>query len=169
MRRARTGRSEATVLIDYAAPRFLTPAYALLAIPVADGLAWLLTGVRTGLRRVTRAFVVVGLALQLMSHHGALQHEVAVTVRHHSSYGRAAADLRRLGVNPPCQIQGVLQHSIAFSIGCAEPPSWVGAGPAVHVAVIAHAGISPPGYALGWHRYRLSSTRLVAYARDTQH
>ena len=28
-------------MINYAAPRFLLPAYALLAVPVADGLAWL--------------------------------------------------------------------------------------------------------------------------------
>ena len=33
-------------MINYAAPRFLLPAYALLAIPVADGLAFILTGVR---------------------------------------------------------------------------------------------------------------------------
>ena len=31
-------------MIDYAAPRFLLPAYALLAIPAADGLAFLVTG-----------------------------------------------------------------------------------------------------------------------------
>ncbi len=31
-------------MINYAAPRFLLPAYALLAMPVADGLAWVLTG-----------------------------------------------------------------------------------------------------------------------------
>ena len=31
-------------MIDYAAPRFLLPAYALLAVPAADGLAFLVTG-----------------------------------------------------------------------------------------------------------------------------
>ena len=31
-------------MINYAAPRFLLPAYALLAVPAADGLAFLITG-----------------------------------------------------------------------------------------------------------------------------
>src|SRR5580692_2652195 len=37
-------------MINYAAPRFLLPAYALFAIPVTDGLAYLLTGVSRDLR-----------------------------------------------------------------------------------------------------------------------
>src|ERR1700677_793171 len=49
------------LMIDYAAPRFLLPAYALFAVPVADGLAFLVTGatgsgsLRTGGRALGRA------------------------------------------------------------------------------------------------------------------
>ena len=38
-------------MIDYAAPRFLLPAYALLAVPAADGLAFLVTGRARGCGR----------------------------------------------------------------------------------------------------------------------
>lgn len=156
------------VLIDYAAPRFLIPAYALLAVPVADGLGWLLTGVRPGLRPVTTALVAVGLALQLVSQHGVLQHEVTATLRFHSSFARIAADLHRLGVRPPCLINGSLHDPIAFAAGCASTPNPWNVGPAVHVAEIVPARVSPPDWARGWHRYRLHGTRLIAYVRGTQ-
>ena len=38
-------------MIDYAAPRFLLPGYALLAVPAADGLAFLVTGLGRELSR----------------------------------------------------------------------------------------------------------------------
>ena len=51
-------------IINYAAPRFLLPAYALLAIPAADGLAFLVT--RTGMNlRPAMTAVVVGAAWML--------------------------------------------------------------------------------------------------------
>ncbi len=44
-------------MINYAAPRFLLPAYALLAIPVADALAFAVTGVSRDLRPAMAATV----------------------------------------------------------------------------------------------------------------
>ena len=48
-------------LIDYGDPRFLIPAYALLAVPVADALAWLLTEVRPDVRLAVRGLAVAGI------------------------------------------------------------------------------------------------------------
>ena len=125
--------------IGYAAPRFPLPAYALLAIPVAACLAWLLTGVRPGLRRVTVPPVAVALPGQLTAQQVVLAHEVRGTVTFHQDYQRIVADLHRFGVQPPWLIKGEQDIPIAYDAG----------------------------YARHWRRRRLPGTRilkLVAYA-----
>ena len=52
-------------MINYAAPRFLLPAYALLAVPAADGLAFLITGLGHELRPAMTAAVTCFLIVQL--------------------------------------------------------------------------------------------------------
>jgi len=79
-------------MIDYAAPRFLLPAYALLSIPVPTG--WPLpspesAGPAVGHDRVVTCFLV----LQLFTQHLVLDHEVGGTVRFHDDYTRIAAVL----------------------------------------------------------------------------
>ena len=58
-------------LINYAAPRFLLPFYALLSIPVADALGWLVTGVRADLRPMSAALLAGILAAQVILSAGA--------------------------------------------------------------------------------------------------
>jgi hypothetical protein len=154
-------------LISYAAPRFLLPAYALLAIPVADALAWLLSGVRPDLRRITVPAVTVALLADLAIQHVVLGHEVAGTVVFHDDYSNVVADLRHLGVRPPCLIKGEQDIPIAFYAGCASAPA-VPSAPAAgqRIAVLETSGDAPPGYAEHWHRYRLPGSgvlRTVAY------
>ncbi len=67
-------------MINYAAPRFLLPAYALLAIPAADGLAFVLTGVSRDMRPAVTATVTCFLIFQLFTQHLVLDHEVGGTV-----------------------------------------------------------------------------------------
>jgi len=125
--------------IGYAVPRFLLPAYALLAVPVADCLAWLLTGVRPGLRTLTVPAVTVALLAQLTAQQLVLAHEVRGTVTFHQDYQRIVADLHRFGVQPPWLIKGEQDIPIAYDAG----------------------------YARHWRRRRLPGTRilkLVAYA-----
>lgn len=153
-------------LIDYAAPRFLLPAYALLAIPVADCLAWILTGVRADLRLPTALLVGWILLAQLAAQQVVLHHEVRGTVIYHDDYRRIVADLRVLGVRPPCVIKGEQFIPIAFYGGCASAGTVrqaLSAGD--RVAVLEYPQIRP-GYLRGWTRYRLPGTRvlrLVAY------
>ncbi len=157
--------------VDYAAPRFLLPAYGLLAIPVADGIRWLVTRVRPDRRRASVAVVAVVLLGQLAVQHVVLAHEVSGTVAFHDQYARIAADLRRLGVRPPCLVKGIQQIPIAFYTGCASAPglaSVPGHGTGrERVAVLGYsASPVPPAIARGWLRYDLTGTgqlRLAAY------
>jgi hypothetical protein len=147
-------------LIDYAAPRFLLPAYGLLALPVADALGWLVTGVRPDLQPLARLAVALGLAAQLAAQHVVLDHEVSGTVTFHDDYTQIVADLRALGVRPPCLIRGQQYIPIAFYAGCASAPGPAGA-PGDHVALLEYPGARRPRYARGWRRHPLPGTRVL--------
>lgn len=101
-------------LVGYAAPRFLIPAYALLALPVAYLLAWT---ARRG--RAARAAVVVALALFL-----AVQHLVLVVRTDGIAAGRAgelaaARKINELGVRTPCRVGGPGSSlPLAYAAGC---------------------------------------------------
>ena len=153
-------------LISYAAPRFLLPAYALLALPVADGLASLISEVRAEFRTPVRAAVACYLVVQLLAQHLVLDHEVRGTIRFHHDYTMIVADLRHLGVREPCLIKGEQFIPIAFYAGCASAPNPASGQYPGRVVVLEYPGVSPPRWARGWHRHRLPGTRvlrLVAY------
>ena len=155
-------------MINYAAPRFLLPAYALFAIPVADALAFLVTGVSWQLRPAMAATVTCFLVLQLFTQHIVLDHEVGGTVTFHDDYTRIAASLSRLGVSPPCLVNGVQYIPIAFYLGCASAGNAADAAPGEHVALLIQSGRRPPSYARSWPSYRITGTtvlRVNAYVR----
>ncbi|HLI35849.1 MAG TPA: hypothetical protein VKV80_00700 [Streptosporangiaceae bacterium] len=168
------------VMIGYAAPRFLLPAYALLAIPVADALAWLVTGVRQDLRPAMAVAVGACLAAQLVVQHAVLAHEVGGTARFHDDYARIVAGLRALGIRPPCLVNGDQDIPIAFDAGCASAgsvaraaaygsaggtPPGGGAGTRdEHLALLVPAGHRPPGYARRWHVHALPGTKILKLA-----
>jgi hypothetical protein len=152
-------------MINYAAPRFLLPAYALLAIPVADGLAFILTAVRLDLRPAVTATVTCFLILQLVTQHLVLDHEVGGTVTFHDDYTRIVAELAARGVRPPCLIAGVQYIPIAFAAGCASTGN---AAPGEPVAVLVQVRGHPPSYARTWRVYRITGTTILkvnAYIR----
>jgi hypothetical protein len=154
------------LLISYAAPRFLLPAYALLALPVADGLAGLVSGVRAGFRAPAAVAVGCCLALQLLAQHLVLDHEVRGTITFHDDYARIVADLRHLGIRSPCLIKGEQFIPIAFYAGCASAPGAAGIPHPGQVAVLEYPGVRPPRYARHWQLHELPGTRvlkLVAY------
>jgi hypothetical protein len=152
-------------MINYAAPRFLLPAYALFAIPAADGLAFGITAAGVELRPAVTAIVACFLVAQLVTQHLALGHEVGGTVTFHDDYTRIAAELAERGVRPPCLIGGVQYIPIAFEAGCASVGQ---AAPGEHAAVIVQSIGRPPSYARNWHVYRITGTTVLkvnAYIR----
>ena len=152
-------------MIDYAAPRFLLPAYALLAVPAADGLAFLVTGAGPRLRPAMTAVLAGLLAVQLVAQHLVLDHEAGGTVTFHDDYTRIATALAAHDVRPPCLVQGVQYIPIAFDAGCASAGR---AAPGEAVAVLAGPHGRPPSPAGPWRRYRITGTTILkvnAYIR----
>ncbi|WP_175411833.1 hypothetical protein [Streptomyces sp. TRM64462] len=151
--------------IDYAAPRFLFPAYALLALPVAVLLVRL-AGVRASWRRA-----VLGLCALALFGHLAVQYKVleSVTRRVRAdtvTLARITAELRARGVRPPCIVAGEDAIRIAYRAGCASrqpgghdgsitPAGLADAAQRQPVAVLLSRGRAVPSYARGWDSYPL--------------
>ncbi|MFJ9566652.1 hypothetical protein ACIRQQ_42290 [Streptomyces fuscichromogenes] len=106
-------------LIGYAAPRFLLPAYALLALPVAGGLVHLATAPPRGTARTLAAgLVAVGLAGHLAVQYVVLERTVHSSAASRTDWARTAAALHRLGVRQPCLLSGYDAVPIAYLTGC---------------------------------------------------
>lgn len=158
------------LLIDYAAPRFLLPAYALAALPVADGALSLTSSVRTGLRPATTALVFALVATQTVSQHLILTHAVRVASASTGDYARIAADLRTLGVRPPCLITGRLATPVGYEARCASdqtvghnrnttPAAVLDIAATEPVAVLVRPHHRPPAYARTWTPHPLPGLR----------
>ncbi|MFF8814765.1 hypothetical protein [Streptomyces pactum] len=105
-------------LIGFSAPRFLLPAYALLSLPVA---AWVVHTVGHARSRVRAATVVAALtAAHLGVQTAVLVHSTASTAATARVYQRAAADLRELGLRPPCLVTGPRALPVGYAAGCAS-------------------------------------------------
>ncbi len=151
-------------LVGYAAPRFLLPAYALAALPVADGALRL-----AGRQRSSRlahgwlwaasaacAFFVAG---QLVA--GYRQFVIQQPSR--LDYARIADQLHGLGVRSPCTVHGRDAPPIAFYTGCASTTTSTRATAADHpakpcrghLAVVIRAGDRRPAYTHDWPAHRL--------------
>ncbi|GGZ84793.1 hypothetical protein ACFOOM_23830 [Streptomyces echinoruber] len=158
-------------LIDYAAPRFLLPAYALPALPVADGLLDLAAPARARWRPLAASLVALGLAGHLAVQYAVLRHVVDRTVADHRTWAHTAAALHRLGVRPPCILTGDQALPIAFLAGCSSAAT---SGPNANttaarlaatarrepVAVLVPAGALPPAYARAWPVHRVGGLRV---------
>ncbi|MET9458954.1 hypothetical protein ABZY05_28375 [Streptomyces canus] len=149
-------------LIGYAAPRFLLPAYALLAIPVADALFHLATTPSGRWRPVVAGLLGIGLTGHLAVQYAVLERVVHRTTRDHRDWARTATELNRLGVRPPCLLTGHLSIPVAYYAGCTSAAAFgpntnstesgiAGASRRMPVAVLTRPGGSPPAYARDWH------------------
>ncbi|MGW0336266.1 hypothetical protein ACWD0J_31215 [Streptomyces sp. NPDC003011] len=158
-------------LIGYAAPRFLQPAYALLAIPVADALLHLVTRPDGRWRPVAAALVALGLAGHLAVQYAVLDRTVDRTTADRRDWARTAAELHRLGVRPPCLLTGHEAIPVAYYTGCssaavrgnnanssaADIRRTAGRIPA---AALTRPGGPPPGYARDWDLHRSAGLDL---------
>ncbi|MFG2894766.1 ArnT family glycosyltransferase [Streptomyces sp. NPDC048248] len=155
------------LLLDYAAPRFLIPAYALLALPVA---ALVVSGVGAVSRR--RRPVVVGALVAVFVMHVASQLLVLDAransqVRSRTALQDLAQRLHRTGLRPPCTLVGSDVVPLAFHAGC-RSEALTGNNASITmkellrrtaVEPVAAAGNSPhaPRYAQRWARCWLMS------------
>ncbi|WP_058041873.1 hypothetical protein [Streptomyces roseifaciens] len=107
-------------LLDYAAPRFLIPAYAQLAIPVAAFAVALFRCAWRRWRPVVAVVLGVAFALHLTSQYLVLQRRVGDQVRLRADTLQAAERLHRAGLSPPCTLVGPEVVSVAFHAGCSS-------------------------------------------------
>ncbi|WP_369250190.1 hypothetical protein [Streptomyces sp. R41] len=158
-------------MIGYAAPRFLLPVYALLAIPVADALVHLVTAPSRAWRPVAVTLVALGLAGHLAVQFAVLQATVQRTTDSHRAWAATAADLHRLGVRPPCLLTGHEAVPIAFYAGCSSVATSghnanttetdiVRSGRREPVGVLTTPGGRPPAYARDWAPHPAGDLRV---------
>jgi hypothetical protein len=158
---AATAAAPYLFMIDYAAPRFLLPAYALLAVPVADALLRL--GVRPDGRRrpAVVAALALGLAGPLAVQYVVLDRTVDRTVADRRAWARSAAELHRLGVRPPCLLTGHQAIPVAYYTGCSSGATSghnantttadiLRTARGIPVATLTAPGGTPPRYARDW-------------------
>ncbi|MFF7946316.1 hypothetical protein [Streptomyces griseorubiginosus] len=160
-------------LIGYAAPRFLLPAYALLALPVAHGLAHLVGAPsRRTARTVALSLVAACLAAHVAVQCVVLEHTVRSSAANRDNWSRTASSLHTLGVRPPCLLSGYEAVPIAFYTGCGSAQTGghdtsttaAALARAAHrtkVAVLVQPGDRQPAYARTWSMERAGA--LYAY------
>ncbi|WP_329342651.1 hypothetical protein OG866_40730 [Streptomyces sp. NBC_00663] len=107
-------------MIGYAAPRFLLPAYALLALPVADALLHLAARPNGTWRPVAASLLALGLAAHLAVQLTVLDRAVSNATAARQGWERTAAELHRLGVRPPCLLTGHEAIPVAYYTGCSS-------------------------------------------------
>ncbi|MFD1658710.1 hypothetical protein ACFSL4_10925 [Streptomyces caeni] len=158
-------------MIGYAAPRFLLPAYALLAIPVADVLLDVVTAPDGRWRPVTATLVAIGLAGHLAAQYAVLHGTVDRSAADRRAWSRTAAELHRLGVRPPCLLTGNEALPIAFYTGCSSAATsgsnanttTAGIVRTARLKPTAHLGTPtgrPPAYARDWPVHSFEGIRI---------
>ena len=152
--------------VTYAAPRFLIPTYALLAIPCAIGAQRVLSLAGSGRVRVV---VTAVLTLFLVGNTGlqvrALRTGVEPFSRRFASTILADARfLRAHGVTGPCLVAGSAGYdqNMSYAMGCYDSPSALRAVPAELASGQRVVWLSNPARAHGtgvhWRRYPLPGT-----------
>jgi hypothetical protein len=153
-------------LIGYAAPRFLQPAYALLAVPVADALRHLARTPRGRWRPVGAPLVALALAGHLAVQLVVLVYTVERTADSREEWARTARALHRLGVRPPCLLTGHEAIPIGYYTGCSSGATGgnnenttvaqiLDTARRIPVAAITAPGGTPPAYARSWTPHRI--------------
>ncbi|MGW1952623.1 hypothetical protein ACWCPI_07620 [Streptomyces sp. NPDC001920] len=158
-------------LIGYAAPRFLLPAYALLALAVADALWHLATGPAGRLRPMAATVIALGLAGHLAVQYAVLHRTVDRTTADREAWARSAAELNRLGVRSPCLLTGQEAIPVAYYTGCdsgatrghnanTTTAEILRTARSVPVGALTEPGGTPPRYARAWELHRLDGLEV---------
>lgn len=149
---------EYLLTISYAAPRFLLPGYALLALPSAAGIAALIRWRPGSVQH--RAIVTAAIALfavQLATQGNTLKHEVAIATSNRDRFLTAAKVLRHQGVHAPCTVFGHLGPPVAYALRCNDLPEGAAAVAAVPTGLTAVNVTDTPDLAAfrGWQSVQL--------------
>jgi hypothetical protein len=102
-------------LVPFGAPRYLLPSLALMSVLAADAVAWLVTKARW--RRAAVALACLFLLSGIISQRFVLQ-QLAAAEKSGRPYLARAAQLRDLGVRPPCVVGST---AVAYYLGCTAP------------------------------------------------
>ncbi|WP_081240758.1 hypothetical protein [Streptomyces viridosporus] len=158
-------------MIGYAAPRFLQPAYALLALPVADALWHLVRTPRGRWRPAATALVALGLAGHLAVQLTVLVHTADRNTDSRRDWARTADALHRLGVRPPCLVTGHEAIPIGYYTGCSSGATAgnnenttvgeiLSTADRIPVAAITGPDGTPPRYARSWPAHRIGDLEV---------
>jgi hypothetical protein len=154
-----------SLLLGYAAPRFLTPAYALLSLPIAGLLVIAARTAPARRRRAVGIVIATGFSLHLASQLvvlGRYSHQVDP-----HRYPVVAARLHALGIRPPCTLSGRDAFPVAYYAGCrGEQTSghnqsisvtdFLGLANREPTAILTRGG-RVPAYARNWRPYRITA------------
>lgn len=153
------------LLLGYAAPRFLLPSYALLALPVAECLTGLPSAFPKA-RWPLAGLVCVAVLAQVGTQQMVLVQAARDNAAARRMYVRGAAGLKRLGLHAPCLLSGPRAVPVAFYIGCGTgdtggiltsmtPAKIIEASHREPTGILS-ARASPPRYAASWIAHPLS-------------
>ncbi|MBG0826998.1 hypothetical protein HS041_04370 [Planomonospora sp. ID67723] len=152
--------------VDYAAPRFLMPAYALLALPVAAGVITLMGRGRPPVRRAAAVFAVSGVLAHLVLQGGYACRMSAIVYEGRERVRLATEELRRMGVRAPCMVYGQSGVQIGYMLGCRsqglvrrfpgrQPERVRQAVESGDRLLLVYTGVEAPRYAAGWRAVTL--------------
>jgi hypothetical protein len=150
-------------LVGYAAPRFMLPSYALLALPAAQALRQLCLRPAGAFRRVAIALVVLLVAGHLVVQGRQLESIMAGSEPGRERWGAVAAALSRHGVTPPCLLIGPESAPVAYVARCdavhlkrvaGDEPFTLAdlrsEATRQRVALVLRSGQDRPAYSRGW-------------------
>jgi hypothetical protein len=155
--------------------RYLLPIWALLAIPVAEGLGWLLTRPQGRVRIASISVAAAFLLIELVTQHAGLETHTATKPSGGLNASAASAILRQHGVTAPCQL--TFDSGRAF-VGLSEPVAydldcryyWDLKSPTARgrerVIVLAWGSMRPYTWARSWPSYQLGDN-IVAYVQPS--
>jgi hypothetical protein len=151
------------LLVGYAAPRFLLPAYALLVLPAAFAVAHLVGLAPGRWRGLAVALVAVALAVHVGAQLRVLESIVDTAGVGRDRWLRVAAALPRHDVEPPCLLTGAESAPVAYLAGCDSVhlervpgdedfglDDLQAARRSQAVAVVLRSGEGRPAYTSGW-------------------
>nr|WP_238420527.1 hypothetical protein [Streptomyces taklimakanensis] len=140
-------------LVPYAAPRFLLPAYALLAVPA--GLGLLAAADRARRSRTVAVVLVVALAGHLAVQLTLAHAHAGIQERAREDWRRIATVLHEAGVRAPCLITGnSATIPVAHTAGCSS----AGPGNRRRADAVVTRDAKPPEWARDWPAHTVPDT-----------